>query len=69
MAGRKYNIVAMRSGVAVGYIKAVSYSRSTFNLTTEKKEAKGYVSLDRVAQEIDWLAHVGYAYGYTFIYQ
>lgn len=62
------HIIACQNGVPKGYVKAVSYSRNTFELTQNKMEAKGYVTADRIQGEIDALTKMAFAYGYTFIY-
>lgn len=62
------HIIVCQGGTPIGYIKSVSYSRNTFELTQNKMEAKGYVTADYIQGEIDALTRMGFAYGYTFIY-
>lgn len=64
----KVHIIACQGGVPKGYVKSVSYSRNTFELTQNKKEAKGYATADHIQGEIDTLMRMGFAYGYTFMY-
>lgn len=64
----KAHIIAYQNGLPKGYVKSVSYSRNTFDLTQNKMEAKGYATASHVQGEIDALTRMGFAYGYTFIY-
>ena len=68
MARNKVHITAYQNGQFRGYIKSVSYAQGRFTLTQDIKDAKGYVTLDNVQGEIDFLTSVGYAYGYIFGY-
>ena len=64
----KAHIIACQGGVPKGYVKSVSYSRNTFELTQNKMEAKGYATADHIQGEIDTWTRMGFAYGYTFMY-
>ena len=68
MAKEKSHIIACKNGVPVGYIKSVSYAGKKFTLTQNKMEAKGYVKLQVIEKEIDFLTSIGFVYGYTFMY-
>lgn len=65
----KFNIIAVKNGVRIGYISKVLYKHSNFCLTTEKSKAKGYTSLDVIQGDIDFLSTIGYPMGIIFIYE
>lgn len=65
---RKVNIIVIKNGQRLGYIKAISDKTGKFRITKEKQYAKGYTSKDGVHSDIDFLAkHNGF--GYVFIYE
>ena len=65
---RKVNIIVVRNGERLGYIKAISEKTGKFRLTKDKKHAKGYKSKDAVHHDIDFLSK--YNTGcYIFIYE
>lgn len=64
----KLHITVYQNGQFKGYIKSVSYSQGRFTLTQDIKDAKGYVTLNNVQGEIDFLTSISYAYGYIFGY-
>lgn len=66
MSRNKKYIIACKNGVAIGYVKSVSYARQKFYLTKDISEAKSYVSDDHIFNEIDKLTALGYGMGYIF---
>jgi len=68
MGKEKSYIIASLWGVPQGYIKSVSYKNGTFKITKEKIDAKGYVSLDKLQGDIDFLTKHHNHMGYIFIY-
>jgi hypothetical protein len=69
MSKVRFSIVAYQNGSPVGYVKSISYKNSTFQLTKNKSQAKGYLSNDRVQAEIDTLSRIGYSQGFMFGYE
>lgn len=63
----KHNIVAVQNGTPLGYIKSVSYSNGTFELTQNKLDAKGYTSEEFINKELKSLSDIGTKLGFQFI--
>jgi hypothetical protein len=55
MKKNKNYIVVYENGSQIGYIKGVSYGTSTYSVTKNKKNAKGYVSQELMFRDIDYL--------------
>lgn len=69
MASRKMHITVVQHGQFKGYVRSVSYSRDTFTITADIRQAKGYATEWAVQQEIDRLTVMGFTYGYLFGYE
>lgn len=67
MAKEKSFILAVKNGCPMGYIKSISYTNRTFKLTDEKYDAKGYVGIDKLMSDIDFLASID-TNGFGFMY-
>lgn len=63
----KHNIVAVQNGTPLEYIKSVSYSNGTFELTQNKLDAKGYTSEEFINKELKSLSDIGTKLGFQFI--
>ena len=67
-AVKKVNIIAVKNGQIVGYIKSISVKTGKFSITTDKQYAKGYTSKDAVHYDIDFLAKHNTS-NYMFVYE
>ena len=62
-----YRIIAVRNGKPEGYVKSISYTKGTFQLTDTKSYARKFSTFDMVTAMIDDLTAMGFSQGYVFM--
>mgnify|MGYP001047267775 CR=1 FL=1 len=64
----KKNIIVMKDGTSVGFVKSISEEKESFAITKNKDRAKGYKNEDSVQSDIDVLTRISSDKGYVFLY-
>lgn len=64
-------LMVMQNGAMRGYIRSVSYMKSSFAVTQNKNNAKKYKTLDEALRDIDILTRISNQRGtnYLFCYE
>lgn len=64
----KKNIIVMKDGTSVGFVKSISEEKKSFAITKNKDKAKGYKNEDSIQSDIDVLTRISSDKGYVFLY-
>ena len=64
------NIVVMKDGVSIGFVKSISEKKNSFAITQSKDKAKEYKNENIIQRDIDILTRISSEkeFGYIFLY-